>query len=304
MKYTIHPYQSRNDLYEIGSLIRRAYAADKYFNTWSFCMFDIWAQRRVADAEVFHAPEWQQHFRLWRDESGMLVAAVFAHENHRLRKNPEKYALIIDPDHKQLAEDLLDWTESNIAPEIEIMQSNATLNQLVQSRGYTCSNDFMIVREKRLTDTPCEPVNLAQGYSIVILDESEWQNYFRAVHAVFNMMDSVEAFSSIRQAPSNIHELHLNVVDAQNQIAAFCSVWLDHENNIAEFEPVGTVPQLQKRGLGAALLAHACNRLRKMNCTYVKVESWSESLGANKLYSACGLIEKDRIYSWKKNNDA
>jgi ribosomal protein S18 acetylase RimI-like enzyme len=88
----------------------------------------------------------------------------------------------------------------------------------------------------------------------------------------------------------------------QNQIAAFCSVWLDHENHIAEFEPVGTMPQFQKQGLGAALIAHACNRLRAMNCPKVKVESWSESVGANKLDSACGLMDKDRIYSWKKNN--
>jgi GNAT superfamily N-acetyltransferase len=300
MKYTSQSYQSKSDLYEIGSLIRRAYSVEKYFNAWSFCRFDIWAQRRVADAEVFHAPEWQQRFRLWRDENGILVAAAFAHNHHRLRKNPEQYAFIIHPAHKQLAVELLDWAESNIAPEIEIMQSNITLIDLVQSGGYTCSNDFMLVREKQLADTSCEPIHLAQGYSIAILDESDWQNYFRAVHSVFNMMDTAEAFSSILQGPSNVHELHLNVITRQNEIAAFCSVWLDRENNLAEFEPVGTVPQFQKRGLGAALIAHTCNRLREIKCPYVTVESWSESVGANKLYSACGLIGKDRIYSWKK----
>ena len=277
---------------------------DKYFNAWSFCRFDIWAQRRIADTEMFHAPEWQQHLRLWRDENGKLVAVAFAHDNHRLRKDPEQYAFIIHPAHKQLAEELLDWTESNIAPEIEIMQSNVTLIDLVQSRGYICSNDFMIAREKELADTPCEPIYLPQGYSIAILQESEWQNYFRAVHSVFNMMDTVEAFSSIQQGPSNVHEFHLNVVTEKNEIAAFCSVWLDRENNIAEFEPVGTVPQFQKRGLGVALIAYACNRLREIKCPYVKVESWSESVGANKLYSVCGLIDRDRIYSWKKNSGA
>jgi ribosomal protein S18 acetylase RimI-like enzyme len=302
MKYTLHPYRSKNDLYEIGRLIRRAYSIDKYFNTWSFCHFDIWAQRRIADAEAFHAPDWQQQFNLWCDEHGMLVAAAFAYDNHRLHKNPEPYAFLIDPHHRQLAEQMLDWAESATVPEIEIMQRNTTLNDLVQARGYTCSNDFMTVREKQLSGTPLEPVNLAEGYSIAILNESEWQKYFVAVHAVFNMMDSVEAFSSIQQAPSSIPELHLNVIDDQNQIAAFCSVWMDHENSIAEFEPVGTLPQFQKRGLGAALLAEACNRLRAMDCHRVKVESWSESMGANKLYSACGLIDKDRIYSWKKSS--
>jgi GNAT superfamily N-acetyltransferase len=302
MKYTSHPYRSTDDLYEIGKLIRRAYSSDKYFNAWSSCRFDIWAQRRIADAEVFHAPEWQEGFRLWRAENGVLVAAAFAHDNHRLRKNPEQYAFILDPDHRQLTEELLDWTESNIAPEIEILQSNQALNQLVQSRGYICSNDFMVIREKELIDIPVEPMGLAQGYSITVLDEARWQDYFCAVHEVFNMMDTVEAFSSIRRAPSNVDELHLDAVNEKNEIAAFCSVWLDRENNVAEFEPVGTVPQFQKKGLGAALLADACNRLREMGCPRVKVESWSESVGANKLYNACGLIEKDRLYSWKKTN--
>jgi GNAT superfamily N-acetyltransferase len=300
MNYTSHAYRSRDDLYDIGRLIRRAYSSDKYFNAWSFCRFDIWAQRRIADAEAFHAPEWQEGFRCWRAENGSLVAAAFAHDNHRLRKNPEQYALILDPDHRQLADEILDWAETNIAPEIEVLQSNQTLLPLVQSRGYTCSNDFMVIREKELTDTSWEPVNVAQGYSITVLDESEWQDYFCAVHEVFNMMDTVEAFSSIRRAPSNVDELHLDVINEKNEIAAFCSVWLDRDNNVAEFEPVGTVPQFQKKGLGSALLAHACNRLPEMGCRRLKVESWSESAGANKLYDACGLIEKDRLYSWKK----
>ena len=102
---------------------------------------------------------------------------------------------------------------------------------------------------------------------------SERDCYFQTVHAVFNMMDTHAAFASIQCAPSNVDELHLNVANNQNQIAVFCSVWLDHENNVAQFEPVGTVPQFQKQGLAAALLAYACNRLREMNCPPAGVEN-------------------------------
>ncbi len=301
MKYTAHSYQSKNDLYQIGKLIRRAYARQKCFNAWSFCRYDIWALRRIADAGSFNDHSWQEYFQLVHDENGALVGAAFAFDNHHWRKNPEPYALILDPDHAQLAKILLDWVESSGMFEIEVLQGNTFFNDLVRSRGYTPSNDFMILREKVLTGTPHEIVSLPQGYSIRVLHQSEWNSYFEAVHAVFHMLDTPEAFASIQQAPSNVHELHLNVVNAQNQIAAFCSVWLDRENNIAEFEPVGTVPQFQKQGLAAALLAYACNRLRDMNCPQVNVASWSESAGANKLYSGCGLMEYDRLYSWKKD---
>jgi ribosomal protein S18 acetylase RimI-like enzyme len=77
---------------------------------------------------------------------------------------------------------------------------------------------------------------------------------------------------------------------------------MDHENNIAEFEPVGTVPHFQKQGLTGALMVYACNHLREMNCIQADVESWSESVGANKLYSAAGFIEQGRLYSWRNED--
>jgi ribosomal protein S18 acetylase RimI-like enzyme len=302
MKYTSHPYRSENDLYEIGRLIRRAYPGNKYYNAWSFCRYDIWSQRRIADATYFHDDLWQKLFQLMSDENGRLVGAAFAFNNHHWRKDPEPYALILDPDHAPLAEILLDWAEASGMLELEILQGNTFLTDLIQSRGYTRSSDFMVMREKPLANTPHETVNLPPGYSICVLDQAEWDSYFKAVHEVFNMMDTHEAFASIQRAPSNVHTLHLNVVNDQDQIAAFCSVWLDRENNVAEFEPVGTVPQFQKQGLAAALMAHACNRLREMNCQHATVESWSESVGANKLYSAAGFMEQDRLYSWRKSS--
>ena len=160
------------------------------------------------------------------------------------------------------------------------------LNDLLQLRGYTRSNDSMIIREKVLADTPPETISLPPGYSIRVRDQAEWTSRFEAV----------------QPAPLNVRGLHLNVLNDQDQIAAFCSVWLDRENNIAEFEPVGMLPQSQKQGLGAALLAYACNHLREMNCPRVTVASWSESIGANKLYSACGLMEHVRLYNWKKDS--
>ena len=248
-------------------------------------------------------PPWQECFQLAHDKNGELRGAAFAFNNHHWRKDPEPYALILDPNHPHLAESLLDWAESSGMREVETMQGNAYLTDLIQSRGYTRSSDFMVMREKPLASTPHEAVNLRQGYSIRVLDPSEWDRYFEAVHVVFNMMDTHEPFASIRRAPSNVDELHLNMVDEQDQIAAFCSVWLDRENNIAEFEPVGTVPQFQKQGLAAALMTYACNRLREISCPQADVASWSESVGANKLYSAGGFMEQDRLYSWRNNGN-
>lgn len=189
MTYTFRPYQSTDDLYEIGRLIYRAYAQHKHFNGWSVCRFDIWAQRRIADATSFNDHVWQEHFQLVSDENESLLGAAFAFDNHHWRKNPEPYALVLHPSHPQLAERLLDWAEADGMCEVEIMQGNIFLTGLIQSRGYTRSNDFMFIREKPLIDTPFEPVNLPPGYFVRILDPLEWDSYFSAVHEVFHMMD-------------------------------------------------------------------------------------------------------------------
>jgi GNAT superfamily N-acetyltransferase len=297
--YTSHPFQSNNDLLDVGKLIRRSYACSKSLNAWSVARFDIWAQRRMDDAATHGETSWRKYFRVWRDEFGMPAGAAFAFDNHRTRKNPNPFALVFRPDHLQLAETMLDWAESLAAPEVEIRESNTFLLEIALKRGYLRSDDFMVVREKALSGTATEAVDLPAGYHIAVLKYAEWAAYFVAVNAVFNMMDSVDAFRSILRAPSSVPELHLNVLGETGEIAAFCSVWLDRENNVAEFEPVGTVPHYQKKGLASALLAHACNRLREMACPLVKVESWSESMGANKLYTNSGLLETDCIYTWK-----
>ena len=302
MKYTNRPYQSTNDLVEIGTLIRRAYARQNYFNAWTFCRYDIWSQRRIADAGSFQDDLWQKQFQLVYDETGRLVGTAFAFNNHHWRNDPEPYTLLLDPEHPQVAALLIEWAEASGMREIEIIQGNMFLTGLIQSRGYSRSSDSMVMREKPLSNTSPETVNLPHGYSIRVLHGSEWDCYFEAVHTVFNMMDTHQAFGSIQRSHSNVPDLHLNVVNEQNQIAAFCSVWLDSDNNVAEFEPVGTLPQFQKRGLAAALMANACNRLREMGCAQANVASWSESVGANKLYSACGFMEQDRLYSWRNDS--
>jgi GNAT superfamily N-acetyltransferase len=301
MKWTSRSFQCKEDLTAIGNLIRCAYRKSKSLNAWSVCRFDIWAQRRIADVESFHQSGWQELFQLWHDEGGALLAAVFAFDNHPGRNNPHPYCLVLSSSQLALFEAMLAWVEAHdLEPEVEAVDGNTMLVDLLRARGYTRSSDFMAIREKSLTGTTMEPVHLPSGYQLKALEPEDWAAYFLAVHSVFNMMDTKEAFRSIQQGPSNMPDLHLNVIDDQNRIAAFCSVWMDQINNMAEFEPVGTVPGFQKQGLASALIAHVSNRLRKINCPLLKVESWSESPGANRLYTSSGLEEIDRLYSWKK----
>ena len=149
MTMTQRPYQSHADLYEIGNLIRRAYAAQPNWNTYSFARFDIWAQRRIADEVLFNKPEWQQDIQLWEND-GDLIGAVFF-------ESPTDAALIGDPAHPELIEPMLDWAEARYREKgsdqplmIEAMESNIARCDLLKLRGYTLYPGYFIHRHKPL----------------------------------------------------------------------------------------------------------------------------------------------------------
>jgi ribosomal protein S18 acetylase RimI-like enzyme len=258
-------------------------------------------QRRIADEVLFHKTDWQQDVQLWESD-GNLIGAVFF-------ESPSDAALIGDPAHPALIGSLLDWAEAHYRAQgsdqplmIESMESNVVRCDLLKSCGYTMYPEYFIHRHKPLDFDVVELVNLPPGFSIKPLETDEDRRLYPvAVQSVFNRSATVEQNEFLKQAPSYTPELHLAVWSDHNEIATFCTVWIDPVNHYAEFEPVGTVPRFQKRGLGSALLAYAHNRLREMGCPLATVQSWSTSEGANKLYQAAGLLPKDQQLNWVKS---
>ena len=299
MNLTHRPYQRSIDLLSIGQLIRGAYAVAPNWNTYSFARFDIWAQRRISDDVLLQQTAWQNDFRLWETPAGVLAGAVFF-------ESDRDAVLIGHPDWPDLIEPMLDYAEARYIEKgsreplmIEAMESNVARCELLQARGYTLYPDgYFIHRHKRLDPHVIEPVNLPPGYSIQELTHTDLPRYLRAVFAVFGRSGTVESDPFLANAPSYVPQLDLMVMSDQNEIAAFCTVWVDPVNRYAEFEPVGTVPSFQQRGLGSALLAEACNRLRQLACPLVTVQSWSTAVGANKVYQGAGLLPKDNQLNW------
>jgi GNAT superfamily N-acetyltransferase len=284
----------------MGNLLRRVYAVQPNWNTYSFARFDIWEQRRLADVALFNNTDWQQDIQLWEDNGDLLGAVFF--------ESPTDAALISDPAYPERDVLLLDWAEMRYREKgsdqplmVEALESNTTRCDLMQAHGYTLFPDYFIHRHKPLDPHEIEPVNLPPGFSIKRNETAEDDRLCRlAGLEVFKRGGTAEQDEFLKQAPSYVEDLHLLVWSDQHEVAAFCSLWIDPANHYAEFEPVGTVPRFQKRGLGSALLAYAHNRLREKGCPLATVQSWSASEGANKLYQAAGLRPKDNQLNWIK----
>jgi ribosomal protein S18 acetylase RimI-like enzyme len=211
------------------------------------------------------------------------------------------------PAHQDLLIPMLNWVEVRFRQKvffdkqlkIETSESNPFLEKLLLSQGYEKDSGFYIFREKDLTSRQNELVILPPGFTIQhIKTPEDLKRFHRGTELVFNFPDNPDVYQILRQAPSFLPELDLIVLSPEGKIASFGSVWFDRTLSLAEFEPVGTVPEFRKMGLGSALIAEACNRLRRLGCRKVSVMSWRESDGANRLYERAGFLPKNRKNYW------
>ncbi len=69
---------------------------------------------------------------------------------------------------------------------------------------------------------------------------------------------------------------------ADGELVAFCTLWLDPVTRTGYFEPCGTDPDHQRKGLGKAVMLEAMRRAKDMDC--VTVGGYSDA--ANALYSS------------------
>jgi ribosomal protein S18 acetylase RimI-like enzyme len=83
------------------------------------------------------------------------------------------------------------------------------------------------------------------------------------------------------------------VVEAPDgSIASFAIAWWDPVARVGEFEPVGTDPRHQRRGLSAALLCHGLRRYRDLGADLVQVFSDADNTASEALYQSVGFTRR------------
>ncbi|MBN1212331.1 MAG: GNAT family N-acetyltransferase, partial [candidate division Zixibacteria bacterium] len=107
-----------------------------------------------------------------------------------------------------------------------------------------------------------------------------------------------EWYHNIQRAPLYRRELEIVAEAPDGELAAFCTVWFDEVTLTGAFEPVGTDPNHQRRGLATAVMNEGLRRLKKLGAELAFVGSWNEA--THKLYSSVGFTEYDLSEAWEK----
>jgi mycothiol synthase len=105
-------------------------------------------------------------------------------------------------------------------------------------------------------------------------------------------------YGNVQRAPLYRRDLDLVAVAADGELAAFCTLWYDEVTHTAVFEPVGTHPDHQRKGLGRALMTEGLRRVAELGATLTTVGAYSEAACA--LYAAVGFTDYDVSEPWVK----
>jgi GNAT superfamily N-acetyltransferase len=81
-----------------------------------------------------------------------------------------------------------------------------------------------------------------------------------------------------------------------DEISAFVTAWYDDVTRAAYLEPVGTVPEHQRRGLARAAITEGLRRLQRLGATRAFVGGYEP--GANALYASVLSPQHDRSEQW------
>ncbi|MGZ4381509.1 MAG: GNAT family N-acetyltransferase [Gaiellaceae bacterium] len=294
-------YTGEDDLRELGALLRRAYARDRRWNAWSAVRFDV-SSHRLADRYLRDDVSWLERIAVWEADGEIVAAALLDAEGPG-----DGVVMAVPP--AAVEDEQLTWLEEHhdasavSEPLVIEAGGNTRLRDVLTERGYAPIDGHWIIRERPLAPADHDAVRATPPYRIKHIEtRAELMAYHVAVESVFGRGGpAVVAEYQFRQrTPSYVPELCLVAVDDTGAVGAFANAWLDEVNNVAELEPVGTAPAHRRRGLAAAVVAEACNRLRALACPLATVYASSRSDAANAFYDAAGFSANGVVLNWSR----
>ncbi len=177
---------------------------------------------------------------------------------------------------------------------------------ILERHGFTPIHQAREHQWRRNLELPIPEKSLRQGYVLRPLgDVSELPSRCWASWRAFHPHESDEKYDrntswyqNIQAAPLYRHDLDLVVIAPSGEVVAFTTIWFENMTFCDYFEPVGTVPEHQRKGLGSALLCEGMRRLKYAGATLAMTVGGTPH--ANGLYQSMFEPEFDLSVPWEK----
>ena len=276
------PATSLDDLRAAGELMARPWRAGSSH-----------AFATPAGIEWWYASTWpdllEDHLRLWTD--GDELVAWSWHDTGEVEwmvwtGQPARDVAVTEA----ILEDAIGATPGGPLGVWADETDAATLAVLAR-HGFAAKGRRLSQWQRRASEGPLPDVPLAAGYRLRNLqgpDEMAARvEVHRAAFAPSKLV--IEKYERLRELPHYRFEDDLVVEAPDGSLAAFAIAWWEPLGRVGEFEPVGTHPAHQRRGLARAVLTDGLQRFFERGAEVVQVYSDASDVGPEALYPAAGF---------------
>jgi mycothiol synthase len=246
----------------------------------------------------------QDNLRLWEQvdaEQPRLTAwAIFAH-------NEESFDLFVHPTlygtrhHESVMDEYVAWAEAraralglrDLHP-FWAMEYDGVLARLHHAHGYVDAKaePAAPLFERSLENLP--GTELPPGFTLRTVKHTEdGRQRAAATYGAFQLrgdwQEYVAEYARFMTTPVYDGERDLLVRTQDGRGASACTIWFDPINKVGLFEPVGTHPDYQRRGLGKAVMAEGLRRMKAAGMQRAIVGFDPNNVAAQALYTAMGF---------------
>ncbi|UCC45663.1 MAG: GNAT family N-acetyltransferase [Candidatus Zixiibacteriota bacterium] len=306
MKLTMHTCRGDEDYWRCREFLREVFLLnDRHEKSWQVSRLDYWRWHGI---ENMGHGQLETDVFIWEANDAHIAAVLN-------REGPGSVFLQVHPamQSPELEEEMITVAEKHLSipspPDrrrlhIWTDQHDRLRQSILTRRGYTKGHKPEYQRRRPMS-VPIPDVPVASGYTIRPLgdvDEHPARSFvsWRAFHPdeSDDQYQGWKWYSNIQRAPLYRRDLDIVAVAPGGELASFCSIWFDDVTRSGTFEPVGTAPEHQKRGLGKAVMLEGLRRLKRIGATMAYVGSYGDA--AHALYDSVGFTEYDLSERWIK----
>jgi GNAT superfamily N-acetyltransferase len=305
MSLTRRSYRGEEDYWRIREFLRRVFVLnDRREWSWQAYRFDYWRWHGVANLN--EGPLEEKVF-VWETAQGELVAVLNAEGlgHAYLQVEPGARSRELEEEMVVTAEEHLAVADGQGGRKLIVWahEADPIRTDVLRGRGYAKAAWTEFQRRRSLREeVPAVPI--AAGYTVRALGDEEelparsWLSW-KAFHPdePDEAYEGWEWYRNVQRAPLYRRDLDLVAAGPEGELGSFCTVWFDDVTRTAAFEPVGTHPDHQRRGLGKAVMAEGLRRAQRLGATLATVGSYETP--AHALYASAGFVEYDLVEPWR-----
>ena len=295
--YTARAYRDEADYALLRRFLVRLFADGGFPVQCTIGDLDWWrCQSDDPDQEIATA-------HLWFTSSGDLAGFAWPVE--------DEVDIFAHPTHKDLEDTMIAWAEERrlrqqtdgaaVTFQVQTFDSDTARQAILKQRGYAYERPLIVYRQRLIEAAP-EPAPLPDGYAIRLLNaEHDVARRVAAHRDAFAPSEMTEArYRYAMNSPTYRPDLDLVVADANDHIAAFTTIWLDADNRLGVFEPVGCHTDHQRRGLARAAITDGLRRLHGLGARRAIIGSYQENAVSNRLYESLGFADTAPTSCWTR----